>query len=200
MFDFDTWYDDISVTLICMAILVIAGCGTFQTRQEPAPGIDEELVEYVERFEMYAKQFYGEEWELPPMNVDIGSTAGVPSNIPNCKTCRSVGWCITSRNGKPHRIMISKIDWLFYSDVQREQLMFHELGHCVLDRDHRDTETPYKIPLSLMNKLMIDPGTYRENRDYYIDELFTYTEPYENYVERTTTPKEEGADSCPGSH
>lgn len=164
--------EDLSIAATVTMFIVLAGCGKFQPA-EPAPGIDPRLVEYVDRFEDVARDYYGQDYDLPEMDIDIGDTSGVIPSRPGFVT---VGWCKVG-GGKRPRIMISQSHWIFYNDWEKEQLMFHELGHCALGRMmHRDTETPLRIPVSIMNTVMFDYRIYRDNWQYYMDELFEYND------------------------
>lgn len=59
------------------------------------------------------------------------------------------------------------------SGCSQEALMYHELGHCVLNRDHLDTYNgPYGLSTSIMHSLLINGGVWCEHRDYYVKELF----------------------------
>ena len=152
---FEKLYEDLQIVVTTMVFIFIAGCGVMLPK-EPEPGIDPELVEYVERFEELAKQYYGDDYVLPPMDIDLGDTSTVKSRVEDCTFCVTVGWCRRSNKG-PHKIMISNTHWEWYSDSDREQLMFHELGHCALNRmQHRDAMTPYRFPISIMNSIMVD--------------------------------------------
>lgn len=59
--------------------------------------------------------------------------------------------------------------------INKEQVVFHEFGHCLLGRGHNDTmiahngETIFK---SIMNSYMFNQYYYGTYRDYYLDELF----------------------------
>ena len=52
-----------------------------------------------------------------------------------------------------------------------EQLTFHELGHCILNRDHYDERDSLGNFISIMNTHTIIDD-YWEKRKYYLDELF----------------------------
>lgn len=62
----------------------------------------------------------------------------------------------------------------------REILVFHELGHALIGRDHRDVQLPNGLRASIMNSGNIF-GLYSkeraEHRVYYIDELFNLEPP-----------------------
>ena len=66
-------------------------------------------------------------------------------------------------------------------NIVREQLIFHELGHCLLHQDHDDND------LNLMNSEgFIEDTAYYNNYNYYIKRLFVgckadVTFKYEDY-------------------
>ena len=46
----------------------------------------------------------------------------------------------------------------------RENIIFHELGHCILDQEHRS--------FGIMSPDAIAPGTFNRDRAAFLDELF----------------------------
>ncbi len=83
------------------------------------------------------------------------------------------GQC-TFRNNK---ITIDEESWNFMSEEQRVWLIFHEMGHCVLDRQHKNETTNNGECLSIMKGA--ENGfncslNYFSNlwTEYYLDELF----------------------------
>lgn len=193
--NFQDILEDLSITATIMIFCLLAGCGKFQPA-EPAPGIDPDLKEYVDRFVDVARDHYGQDYDLPEMDIDIGDTSGVIPNRPGYVT---VGWCKRG-GGKIPRIMINETYWFFYNDWEREQLVFHELGHCALGRMHRDTETPLLIPVSIMSTVMFDYRIYRDNWQYYMNELFEYRDL--DFVDKLTPDFENhgGKNTCGGEH
>ena len=82
-------------------------------------------------------------------------------------------------------IVINPSCWDTTPEQNREALAFHELGHCFLNRLHRDDLLPNKAPASIMNTQNngpYEPCIYpiegdntcnkTARRSYYIDELF----------------------------
>lgn len=53
-----------------------------------------------------------------------------------------------------------------------EQVVFHELGHAVLNRKHRNDTDVVFIPKSIMNSVHVPNYFYETYREQYIDELF----------------------------
>jgi|GEM_PF-3797919 len=56
---------------------------------------------------------------------------------------------------------------------QKEQRVFHELGHCALGRAHLNAMGDDGLPVSIMNVDGLSDHEYLPNRTQYIDELFT---------------------------
>lgn len=79
----------------------------------------------------------------------------------------------------PRSMREISIDWEFFafaSEYDREALVFHELGHCDLDRFHEseilnDESIMLERPASLMHPYMFSDWTYRAYRTEYIKEL-----------------------------
>jgi hypothetical protein len=65
-------------------------------------------------------------------------------------------------------------DFYDFSVEVQEQLIFHELGHCILDRHHRDDLLPNGHFASTMNMHFWNYVVGQDyKRKYYLDELFT---------------------------
>ena len=75
-------------------------------------------------------------------------------------------------------IAINRKFWETRDDTNRETMIFHELGHCILHRDHYNALLPNDEWLSMMRGDPIPPGRSSSmnysgiRRQYYIDELF----------------------------
>ena len=73
---------------------------------------------------------------------------------------------------QPNTILVNCPAWKSMTDQEKESLVFHELGHCSLNRHHLSTITDQGIPKSVMNPYMMEVETYSANRTYYLAELF----------------------------
>ena len=72
-------------------------------------------------------------------------------------------------------ILINSVVWEKLSETQREVVIFHELGHCLLGRTHEDgliVKYRTRVFKSIMNKNIIHESTYSKYKDYYMSELF----------------------------
>lgn len=79
--------------------------------------------------------------------------------------------------GKFKHITINEQFWNKLDTLQKEALIFHELGHCILGREHKNKTTENGECLSLMdgkeNGFECSNNYYCPSwRKYYIDELF----------------------------
>jgi hypothetical protein len=72
-------------------------------------------------------------------------------------------------------IEIDKEIFSNYNDLGREELIFHELGHCIFDREHSDqrmNSKGYSVPDSIMYPYTFgDSWYYEQNLTHYYDEL-----------------------------
>lgn len=72
-------------------------------------------------------------------------------------------------------VVIDPTAWQSFTTSDREELIFHELGHCLLNRDHIDgtvTLGGVTIPSSVMSTYDFPGEIYYAYRDYYLNELF----------------------------
>jgi hypothetical protein len=81
-----------------------------------------------------------------------------------------VGRCYFNYKTKARRIVIDPEYW-FKNPKNREQLMFHEFGHCFHRLKHDDTRLPDGKRRSLMASKLIPSWIYKENQEYYRNEL-----------------------------
>lgn len=69
-------------------------------------------------------------------------------------------------------IRISPAIWKSASSDSREMILFHELGHCLLDRDHTDGYVEGR-PRSIMHSYGVNSKHFGEHKEDYFRELFT---------------------------
>lgn len=128
--------------------------------------IDEALLPYVEDFIFEAN--------ARGVNLDIDSL-GIEITFQNIGDPNVLGRCNRDQSGNGLAIDIDPVYWKLATELRKEYVMFHELGHCVLNRDHTSASGPTGTCLSIM-----EPGTgvdcmsnYSEfTRDELLDELF----------------------------
>ena len=129
------------------------------------PDVDERLWTYFERFEA--------EGQARGLDIDLVA-ANISGVIENLEGEHIAGQCTTFGNFRPREVTIDTEFWNASSNLFKEFIIFHELGHCYLNRDHREEAFANGRCVSLMRS-----GTLncRDNynlatRDAYIAELF----------------------------
>lgn len=91
-----------------------------------------------------------------------------------------VGICETGPVGlngsEAYKVTVDTNFWNSADDYTRESLLFHELGHCLLNRLHKNDKTVIGTPVSIMNAILVRGDVYNYNQSTYDDfvkELFT---------------------------
>jgi hypothetical protein len=99
----------------------------------------------------------------------------IPIIFKNIET-KYAGVCLKYSSGY-REIQINPTHWKNYSLEQREQLIYHELGHCVFNRGHNDrvmeanTNCPDSIMRSYMFSLYEINNCYVPEYSHYMEEL-----------------------------
>ena len=143
-------------------LLVITACGDDEI---PSIEVQQELQPYFDRF-------VGEA-ELRGVNVDFRSS-GISGEILDIEGSIA-GQCVTQNDGMKV-VRMDRAVWERITDLEKEFLVFHELGHCFLDRGHLDTADSQGRCTSVMNS---GEGQCLSNyststREDYLNELFAY--------------------------
>lgn len=151
-------------------------------QNEPLPAdIDAELAPYV-------NLFYSEA-ESRGFTLDQNIDASIVDELSACGQGHSPDF-----NGMFDRptILIKESCWAALDATAREVLVFHELGHAVLNRIHIDEVLPNGFSKSLMCagadfscSDLPDYSFCPEHRDYYCDELFNASTAPPQWATRT---------------
>lgn len=81
-----------------------------------------------------------------------------------------IGLC--EQVGRIRTVTIDRSFWKRSGYEDQKGLIFHELGHCILDRDHEDgVFTTSQRNKSLMSSYTFD--NWMSDEDYYLEELFS---------------------------
>lgn len=132
--------------------------------QKEETAIDAELLEYIEVFEREA--------ERRGMEINV-EALDVTAHVMNIQESNVLGQCYTYSDDS-RQIIIDQDSWEELDELEKEFLIMHELGHCVLNRGHADDRDNNNECISIMQS-----GTtncrYRydqNNREELLDELF----------------------------
>lgn len=122
--------------------------------------VDPEFLPYVRLFEEQGRLVVD----------DIIMEFGDPTDGDGSKT--NVGVCKIGFTKTP-RVIIDPEFWENASNTQREIIVLHELGHCVLERGH-DYDKLDGCPMSVMYPYLLSNYCYKSFKKAYLDELFTF--------------------------
>lgn len=126
--------------------------------------VDMELRPYFQRFE--------DEAALRGIAIDL-TEAGISGEIERIDEDHIAGLCSYPRN-QPNEVVIDEAFWVRGSELFREFIVFHELGHCYLIRPHLEEILPSGACASIMRSgsgPCLDNYTL-DTRIFYINELF----------------------------
>lgn len=158
--------------------LILVSCGKNQNIKTSIP---KEFSKYVQKFEELSKNSYINK----PARV-----SGVVMTLTDSLDNETNGVCYKEEldksnfgtqlyimfNGVPKSqkyIEISSTYWRYATDAEKEALIFHELGHCMLNREHLNGfSLQNNRYYSVMNYFSFEGETYTRNYQYYIRELF----------------------------
>ena len=158
------------VLISTLFVLFFNGCSKFSLN-------DKELYPYVEEF-VSEGQKRGVKFQDDILEFDIEF-----GDLPEGKagSCRKLKELVT----------INLDLWQLMDSIQRQALIFHELAHCVLDKDHDNSILPRGECVSLMVSNVSDSTCFydfysRDWKEYYLDELFGVTDEIPSWYSANT--------------
>lgn len=178
--------------LINPFVVTLVGTGDFQfpnisvtqvdksTHKVSSRSVDPKLDLYVRRFELQALEHGKAIPAYRKLTVQFGRVEVAPefpmlqeSLGPSHGTCQAGNMVITAT-------ISNDLGWDELTDLQKEQEVFHQLGHCLLGRDHdngwyewNDEQIPGRKVRSVMNRERTwIRRWYAIYHQEYIDELF----------------------------
>lgn len=143
---------------LTLLVCLLAGCGKGVAPVAETPA---EFRRYFERFDSYA-QTRGDVRVTDRIAIEFGD---VPSG--------AEAECI-STNLRGRGIIVDEEIWAALDEPSREVLIFHELGHCALNRGH-DSREDGGIRHSLMHPKRIEGHLFESAKAQYVAELFSET-------------------------
>ena len=153
------WWIKIPVFLTIMMV-----AGSCADEEEPEFLIDAPLQEYFDRFKVEA--------ELRGIPIDFEAMM-ISGDIRLIGTPNVIGQCGHTEK-EPNVVIVDKFYWDGADDLEREFLIFHELGHCALDRGHLDDSDSQGHCLSIMTSGtgLCEINYTEATRTTLLDELF----------------------------
>jgi hypothetical protein len=166
--------------------LLVAGCNR-DDDFKPVYNVPEELQPLIDSF-IHEGSLRGVSISITNLIIEYDDNTG--SAV--CASCNS-----TSLSAQSQKIItINNHIQCWFDPLELENLLFHELGHCVLGRPHTDEQLPNGDPKSIMvagNVSLYAPCIYQigdepcnDNtfkRAYYLDELFNSDTPVPDWAD-----------------
>jgi hypothetical protein len=172
--------------LFALLICLIAGLGLNACNHDDQGSftgvyeVPEELQHIVDTF-IYEAGIRGH--ELAITNLIIRFDDGIDETV--CGDCNSLS------DDEQKIIRIKTMPFAcYFTNEQLEALVIHEMGHCVLGREHNDEQLPNGDPKSIMttsdigiySSCLYDLGgnedcNFTHKRTYYMNELFDESTP-----------------------
>lgn len=146
--------------LLLIYAFTLLGCGPEGQMHRIA--IDPDLAPYYQGFVFEA--------EKQQVNLNVRDL--VLEFIGRFTDPSTLGLC---RYGLVPTVNISREKWGYMNDLDREQVVYHELGHCILGRGHIHeivVDNGEYIFKSLMDPFLFNYRMYQDHHVYYMHELF----------------------------
>ena len=157
--------------LLLLTILSLTACGGGQIRPtlsseskvDKKLQIDKALQKYVNGFISVGKK-YDREIIIDSLILHFVDDLGKNKKTGN----KTIGMC---HYGDIPRISIAKNAFDNFDKWEREALLFHELGHCILGRGHIMEQFADGTPKSIMYPILIKSDIYESRYNHYMREL-----------------------------
>lgn len=160
------WLRGLGWVVLSFAVL-LGGTGCSQSHYDVGP-----FGSYVEAYKTQAVK-YGKSADIPMLEMSFHTVSedlqGYCTFVPFAEFDGLMKFDLVPT------VYIDQNDWQTTDDESdREALIFHELGHCLLARVHDARMMPGDIetPISIMNPVKLPKGVYAAHHDYYVNELF----------------------------
>jgi len=162
-----------NTTILLLSLFIL--CFSFiACEEEPQPAIDVDLLVYVEDFIFEANERDYIDENGNALHID---SLGIEVMFTNISNSAVIGRCNRDENDEGVSISIDPLFWKTSTELEKEYIMFHELGHCVLNRNHTTQSDMNSTCLSIM-----EPGTGEvcqsnyttSTRSALLDELFSF--------------------------
>ena len=144
---------------IILSVFMLLACQNENNRE-----IEKELDMYFSSFEAEAL-LRGLQFDTEDLVKDAYVESIVKDGV--------VGQCNSYSDGSK-TLVIDENYWERSSDDEKEYIIFHELGHCILERSHNDEKDSKGVCTSIMQSGLNNCRSQytEENRDELLDELF----------------------------
>lgn len=174
--------------LLILAVVLLTGCGTASKQQSPSLGQFSTLVnQFVSDAAAHGKTVDASHLVIQVHTFPSTTTVVNQTATETDTETESVnGQCnYDSINGPT--VWISDVVASTYGPESLEAVVYHELGHCLLQRDHTNGLDSSGNPISIMYYSTLPGGTYYAAREAYLVELFSVEDTDGNTQDSSTS-------------
>ena len=143
--------------------------------------IPSEFLPYISLFIFYGNMF-GKDLNYSNLIISLESGIGV------------AGQCSSINDNQNKLIKINSDMWPGLNSTYREQLIFHEAAHCLLNRSHKGND--FYNPESIMNTTLFPDSIYVQRYNEFIYELFEGPIEEHEFIFGEMEPQENEGDNC----
>jgi hypothetical protein len=160
-----------SISLVLSAISLSA-CGVQEYSHKSVYEVDPILEPYISAFEQRAFE-QQQSIEVKDIKVYFVEDLGEDEDSVTLAVCKRY----ETKDGRvmaSPEIEVDKQEFDRLTELRKEALMFHELGHCILGRDHNDSLLPEEENRhsSIMSTYLLSTYFYAKYYNSYVYELF----------------------------
>lgn len=161
--------------LFTSPLLTLIGCGvvdSLDNRWITSNDIEPEFHSYVEEFKQ---------------NSQLGHT--VKMIFGEIKEEDVIAYCYNYGNLRKNYILVDRTRYNELTDLEKEEVVYHELGHCILFRDHDETilngndyGLKYNLFKSIMYPYVFGGYKFKNHESYYHTELSNEATSLHNFL------------------
>jgi hypothetical protein len=157
------------IKILLLGVLVINMSCTKEANDDTPQSVNpEELQRYLDRFLAETAE-RGQTFDVSTLDLRF-----VPA--PDQNQYCAVGHFNYNNSGRQRIEIVNTSDcWNDRSEIEKENLFYHEMGHALLNRPHLETKLPNGLPLSIMcsdcNNFAVVNKFQTYKWDYYFQEL-----------------------------
>jgi len=152
--------------LLIACFLYLASCSHSGRMFETT---DPEFMPILNEFWADSAEFGGSQ-DRKNVPINFATTA-----IGRSATCKHYHYLDYGTRRTDIEILVNPHHWEISTDMDRKSMIYHELGHCLLGREHNNSMVDFdgaQIKGSIMNTITGGTLNRRESDSYYLHELF----------------------------
>jgi hypothetical protein len=158
--------------ILFLASNFMLACAAAPSSSPQVVSVQPQFSAFVSRFETVAAQ-QGRPLKVTNLIIQTGDLPVAANGDRERAVCETA-------TGMTPTITVDNTAWAEIAngaenDLDREELLFHEMGHCLLGRVHNHDLQSDGTPVTMMNPYRIDHDIYSDNHAYYVNELFHTT-------------------------